>query len=315
MKKLLLILGIGLFASQLAIAQDDLLGDLQKDDAAKVKQEITTATFKATRIINMHSTEMTGVGNLQFLIIHHFGPIWQDGKDVDNLGRLFGLNAGFANTYMSFDYSPKHWLNLGIAFTGNQTLEGTAKFKLMRQQTGQKNFPVSIAYLTTARVNTSKDNPAPNGFAWNKFTYLHQLLVARKFTEKFSLQFNPSIIHNNITSYGYDNSNTIFSLGFGGRYKLSDKKAITFEYARQLNMYKNVIDKTGQVTNFTPDLISLGYDWDTGGHIFQFFVSSSAFSSNIPQLSENTAKIKPGNFSIGFNLNRSYAIKKIVKHN
>jgi hypothetical protein len=74
------------------------------------------------------------------------------------------------------------------------------------------------------------------------------------------------------------------------------------------------MDKSGETTNYTPDLISLGYDWDTGGHIFQFFFSSSAFASNLSQLSLNTNKIRPGNFSLGFNLNRSYAIKKVVQH-
>lgn len=314
MKKIFLLLAAGLFAGSYCFAQDDLLGDLVKEDAKQVKENITTATFKSTRIINMNSTEMTGAGNLQFMIIHHFGPIWAEGKGADNFTRLFGVNAGFANTYMSFDYSWNHWLNTAVAFTGNQTLEGSLKFKLMRQQTGKKNFPVSIAYLTTAHVNASKDNPAPNGLAWNKFVYLHQLLISRKFTENFSLQLNPSVVHYNIVGYGYDNTNTVFSLGFGGRYKLSHKKAITFEYSRQLNMYKNVLDKSGVINNYVPDLISLGYDWDTGGHIFQFFVSSSASASNIPQLSMNSNKIKPGNFSIGFNLNRSYSVKKVVKH-
>ncbi|MFM2359018.1 MAG: hypothetical protein RLY16_1011 [Bacteroidota bacterium] len=314
MKKIFLIIGMSLCFGTMTFAQDDLLGDLEKEDAAKVKENIATASFKSTRIINMNSTEMTGVGNLQFMIIHHFGPVWIKDKGVDNFSRLFGLNAGFANTYMSFDYSVKRYLNLGIAFTGNQSLEGTLKLKLMRQQTGLRNFPVSVAWLSTAHVNASKDNPAPNGLGWNKFVYLHQLLVSRKFNENFSLQIMPSAVHYNIVGYGYSNNNTVYSLGIGGRYKLSAKKAITFEYSRQLNMYKGVIDKAGAVVNYVPDLLSLGYDWDTGGHIFQFFVSSSSQASNIPQLSVNTNKITPGNFSIGFNLNRSYAIKKIVKH-
>jgi hypothetical protein len=125
---------------------------------------------------------------------------------------------------------------------------------------------------------------------------------------------NPSVVHYNIVGYGPNNANSIYSIGFGGRYKLSDKKALTFEYSRQLNGYKNIMDKSGETTNYTPDLISLGYDWDTGGHIFQFFFSSSAFASNLSQLSLNTNKIRPGNFSLGFNLNRSYAIKKVVQH-
>ncbi|HSK12810.1 MAG TPA: DUF5777 family beta-barrel protein, partial [Phnomibacter sp.] len=119
-------------------------------------------------------------------------------------------------------------------------------------------------------------------------------------------------VHYNIIPYGYNHSNDIFSIGMGGRYKLTDKEAITFEYSRQLNMYKNITDKTGELVNYTPDLISIGFDWDTGGHVFQFFFSNSYFASNVFQLSTNTRKDNFGQWCLGFNLNRSYAMKKAV---
>ena len=134
---------------------------MKSEDSAKVKEDITIATFKATRVINMHSVELTGAGNLQFMIIHHFGAIWDDKEGASNFGRLFGLNAGFANTYMSFDYTPVRWMNLGVAFAGNSTLEGIAKFKILRQQTGVKNYQVSVAWVSTANFNTSKSLRRP----------------------------------------------------------------------------------------------------------------------------------------------------------
>ena len=134
MKHLLICLFSGAVFQLTAFAQDDLLGQLEAEDSAIVKQNFTTATFKSTRIINMHSVEMTGLHNMQFMIIHHFGALWDDREDVaGNFGRLFGMNSGFANTYMSFDYTPIKWLNLGLAFAGAGSLEGTAKFKLMHQ--------------------------------------------------------------------------------------------------------------------------------------------------------------------------------------
>jgi hypothetical protein len=313
MKKLLVVLTAGLLASASAFAQDDLLGELKMEDSAQVKQNLTIATFKATRIINMNSVEMTGVGNLQFMVIHHFGQIWDKNEGGSNFARFFGFNGNYASTYISFDYSPATWLNLGAAFAGNSNLEGTAKFKLLRQQTGLHNYPVSIAWLSNFHVNAAKTVKAPNDFTMNKFAYLHQLMIARKFSENFSLQLTPSMVHYNIVSYGFGNSHDIFSVGLGGRYKISNKKAITFEYARQLNMYKNVIDKSGEIVNYSPDLISLGYDWDTGGHIFQFFISNSSNASNLFQLSTNPVKNGLGQFSLGFNLNRSYSVKHTVK--
>jgi hypothetical protein len=313
MKRILLISLISLVCSGSLLAQDDLLADLVKEDSAKVKENVTIATFKATRIINMHSVEMTGEGNLQFLIIHHFGAIWDSKEGAANFARLFGMNGSYASTYLSFDYTPIKWMNLGIAWAGNTSMEGTAKFKLMRQQTGAKNYPVSIALLTTANFNASKQLETPNDLYWNRFSYLTQLMIARKFSDKFSLQVTPSLIHKNIISYGYGGDHNVYSIGIGGRYKLTEKRALTFEYARQLNMYENVFDKTGGMVNYSPNLISLGYDWDTGGHIFQFFFSNSAYASNIPQLSTNPVKDNFGQWSIGFNLNRSYAIKHKVQ--
>ena len=313
MKRIALLSLASLLYAGSIIAQDDLLADLKSEDSAKVKENITIATFKSTRIINMHSVEMTGAGNLQFMIIHHFGAIWDDKEGANNFGRLFGLNSGVANTYMSFDYSPLRWLNLGIGFAGFSTLEGTAKFKILRQQSGQHNYPVSIAWVSTANFNSSKSVETPNDLYWNRFSYLHQLLIARKFSNKFSLQFTPSMVHRNIVAYGIENAHNIYSIGIGGRYKLKEKTAITFEYTRQLNMYENVIDKTGEVVSYSPDLISLGYDWDTGGHIFQFFFTNCAIASNVGQLSVNPVKDNFGQWSIGFNLNRSYSVKHKVK--
>jgi hypothetical protein len=87
MKRALSLSLAALLFAGVTYAQDDLLNDLKTEDAAKVKQDITTATFKSTRIINMHSVEMTGKGNLQFMIIHHFGNLWENLCDCLDLVR------------------------------------------------------------------------------------------------------------------------------------------------------------------------------------------------------------------------------------
>jgi hypothetical protein len=159
----------------------------------------------------------------------------------------------------------------------------------------------------------ASEGPSPDDFTWNRFSYLNQLLIARKFSESFSLQLIPSLIHYNYVPYGINNANNIFNIAIGGRMKLTNKTAITFEYSRQLNGYKNLLDESASALNYKPDVVSIGYDWDTGGHIFQFFLSSASSATNIGQLSANQNELKPGNFSLGFNLNRSYGIKKIVQ--
>jgi len=110
--------------------------------------------------------------------------------------------------------------------------------------------------------------------------------------------------------YGINNSNFVYSLGFAAKYKMKPKMNLTVEYTRQLNMYENIISKNGAILNYNPDLLSVGMEFNTGGHLFQFFVGNTTDASLIDQLARNSSKIKDGNFAIGFRINRSMDLKK-----
>ncbi|MEO6541386.1 MAG: DUF5777 family beta-barrel protein [Ferruginibacter sp.] len=305
MKKILsvLVFTLGLYTS--TIAQDSVNIE-EKKEAPKPK--FTRAVFNATKIINMQSTEIVSPGILQFMISHHFSNIWNKDAGSQNVAQFFGLNSGVAHTYLSFDYSPLKYMNLGVAMAGGAKYEGWAKFRIIRQQTGIKNIPVTIGWYSMMNVNTAKD--PDNDFSGNKFSFLNQLLISRKFSDKFSLQLMPTWIHFNVVPYGINNSNEVFSMGMAAKYKATSKLNITMEYARQLNMHKNLISKSGSIINYHPDLLSLGLEISTGTHLFQFYVGSATDASAIDQLSRNNSSIKDGNIAIGFTINRSMNIKK-----
>jgi len=280
------------------------------------KQKFTRTTFNSTKIINMQSVEMVSPGGLQFMISHHFGYFWN--KDLgtkgdnnrfkQNLAHLFGLNAGIAHTYLSLDYSPVKWANVGVAATGRAVYEGWAKFKILRQQTGPKASPVSIGWVSMANIYTGQKEL--NEFTDNRWSFMHQLLIARKFSDKFSLQLMPTVIHFNIVPYGINNSNLVWSMGVGAKYKATAKMNVTMEYARQLNMYENLISKNGSIINYSPNLLSAGIEINTGGHLFQFYVGNTIDASNIDQLARNDSRIKDGKFAMGFTINRTMSLKK-----
>ena len=299
---MLFVFGIGFWA--VSMAQET------KEPATKdaPKQKFARATFNSTHIINFQNTEIVSKGSLQFMISHHFSNIWTKDAGSQNLAEFFGLNSGVAHTYLSFDYSPTSYLNLGIAAAGSSKYEGFAKFRILRQQTGLKNIPVSVSFYTMCNVNTAKDPSIT--LSWNKFSFMNQLLIARKFSDKFSLQLSPAWIHFNIVPYGINTSNEVFSLGIGGKYKLKPKMNLTFEYARQLNMYENLVSKSGSILNYHPNLIAAGIEINTGGHLFQFYIGSTTDGSNIDQLARNTSSLKDGNLAFGFSLNRSLSLKK-----
>ncbi len=302
MKKIFAII-LGLSFGVVALAQEEAPAK------EAPKQKFTRATFNSTRIINMQSVELNSPGSIQFLISHHFSPIWPEGGSTqDNLAGLLGLNSGLAYTYLSFDYSPTKWMSVGVAAAGRNKYEGFAKFKLLRQQTGAKNIPVTVGYYALFNANAAKD--ASVSLGWNKYSFLHQLQIARKFNDKFSLQLMPTLVYFNVVPYGVNNSNFVGSLGLGGKYKVGDHNNLTFEYARQFNMYENLMDKNGNIVNYKPDLLSIGYEINTGGHQFQFYIGNTSLSSAIDQLARNTTSLKLGNMSLGFTLNRSLNLKK-----
>jgi len=303
MKKILSLIVLGLSCWLVSSAQD----------SAEVKEtpkpKYARATFNSTSIINMQSTEIVPKNVLQFMINHHFSYIWtKDAGTQNNLAQFLGLNSGVAHTYLSFDYSPTNFMNLGVALAGQSKYEGFAKFRIVRQQTGLKNIPVSISWYSMAHVNAAKD--PETDFSWNKWSFAHQLLIARKMTDKISLQVMPSVIHFNVVPYGINNSNFVYSLGFAAKYKMKPKMNLTVEYTVQLNMYENIISKNGAILNYNPDLLSVGMEFNTGGHLFQFFVGNTTDASIIDQLARNTSSIKKGNFAIGFRINRSMDLKK-----
>ena len=143
MKKIILLFVAGICSLTVVTAQE-----VTEPEAAQApKPKYTRATFNSTRIINMQSVEAVSEGNLQFLISHHFSYLWnKDAGGGENFAQLLGLNSGVAHTYLSFDYSPKKWLNIGVAAAGSSKYEGFAKIKLLRQQTGVRNIPVSVAF-------------------------------------------------------------------------------------------------------------------------------------------------------------------------
>ena len=107
-----------------------------------------------------------------------------------------------------------------------------------------------------------------------------------------------------------NNSNNVFSMGLAGKYRVSGKSTMTFEYSRQLNMFENLLDKNGNIYQYTPDLFSLGWEINTGGHQFQLYISNTIASSPIDQLARNTSKIGDGKFALGFTINRGFNLKK-----
>lgn len=282
-----------LFSFPLALqAQDDLLSSL--NDSTASKKDFTTATFKATRLINSHTSEVMGKRALDFRIAHRFGPF--------NSGyyNWYGLD-GPATIKISLEYSFDGRLMFGLGRSSLQKLyEGFLKYRLIRQTTDNRT-PVSVTLLASMNLNQQKQEMLPyyTGFA-SRLSYAYQVIIARKFNERLSLQLSPTMIHFN-TVANIEDKNDVYALVGAGRYKFTKSMAVTFEYGLRFkgltNQYKDYYNT-----------MSVGIDIETGGHVFQMFVTNSTGMNEVQFLPYTATSWKDGGIRLGFNVSRVFGI-------
>jgi hypothetical protein len=286
--------GILLILSSFYLTAQDVDLDALLEEATGNETEYVYATFKSTRIVSGHSIERMKEGQLDFRISHRFGRL--NGGAYE----FWGLDQ--ANIHFSLEYGITNWLMIGLGRgTYEKTYDGFLKFTLFRQSKGKKNMPVSISYLTSAAVNTLKwDGPGELDF-WNRLSYVHQLLVARKFGERFSLELNPTFVHRNMVATELD-PNDLWSVGGGGRFKITKRISINAEY---YYVFPPLNDYRSQKT-YHP--LSIGVDIETGGHVFQIHLTNSLAMIEKGFIGETTGNWLDGDIHLGFNISRVFAL-------
>jgi hypothetical protein len=259
--------------------------------------DYATATFKASRIINGHSIEQMKKKQLDFRISHRFGTL--------NSGTygLFGLDQSVI--HFSLEYGLKDWLMIGVGRGSyNKTYDTFAKFRLLRQSSGAKWMPVSLSYFTSVELNTLKFPVRPEGssnYFSSRLAYVHQLLIARKFNDKFSFQLSPTFIHRNLVKSELD-QNDIYSMGAGARYKLSKRLSLNAEYYYTYNPNAKFLD-----TRYY-NSASVGIDIETGGHVFQIMLTNSQGMREGTFIPQTTGDWLDGGIHLGFNISRVFAL-------
>ena len=294
MKRLTLILFLALISLGI-FAQDDLMNLVNQSTPKEINY--TTATFKSTRIMNGHSIERMPHGQLDVRISHRFGTLNSGGYN------FFGLDQ--SNIHLGLEYGITNWLMVGVGRSEfEKTFDGFAKFSILRQSTGAKNMPVSVSVLTSVALKTLKftDQTRTNYFT-SRLAYVGQILVARKINEAFSVQLTPSYVHRNLVATELD-PNDIWALGAGARVKLTKRVSLNGEYYYIANP-KTYLSQ--QVYN----PLSVGFDIETGGHVFQLFFTNSLGMTEKQVRGGTTGQWKKGDIHFGFNISRVFTL---VKH-
>ncbi|MCD9577036.1 DUF5777 family beta-barrel protein [Flavobacterium soyae] len=280
MKKIFLIASflICLYAN----AQEDLLYSL---DSTQVVDKNATATFKALQIITLQSTKLAAKKELYIVVSHRFGSV------KGGISEFFGFDD--ATTKIGGIYGVTDWLSVSASrHTLLKIYETSVKYRLARQN---DKFPFDIVGYNTIDINSGlKKDDYPKIEFSDRLTYISQLLISRKVSDRLSLELAPSFIHKNLYNPDTENDNQ-FTLGTGGRLKLTKRLSLNLEYGANF-------DKP----SFYNNPLSVGLDIETGGHVFQLIFTNSQSMTESGYLTNAAGDWGKGDFFFGFNLYRVF---------
>lgn len=262
------------------------------------KQEIdakySDLTFSTVRIVNGQSVETTPHGKLLFLISHHFGDINQ------GFDEFFGLDQSTVRLGFEYGFSSRFAMGIGRS-SYNKIVDGFLKYKLFRQTT-DNGFPFTLSYYGNIAIDSRKQEVLDiEDIYASRYQSVQQLLIARKFNDKLSLQLSPTFIMRNM-QYEEDN---VWAMGFGSKYKLSYRSALNFEYfylfpGKTADKYRNAF--------------SIGWSIKAGGHAFQMYISNALGMVEQLFIPRSMGNWSNGQFHFGFNISRAFIIKETKEY-
>lgn len=278
----------------------------------KPQKEYVYQTFKDTRIINTYSVETLQKGILDFRVAHRFGDIFgvnaQGNWDFENLWANFlgfetaadvgfGVEYGITNNFMVGFHRTKGSSEL------RSLLHLNAKYKFL-SQTKDNSMPISMAVagvLTVSTMPPSADVTSianfPGGFG-HRMIYSLQVLAGRKFGDVFSLQLSPGVVWRNLVEF--NDNNLLVNMGISAKVQVSKVLGIIIDS----NIPFEQLRWTAGSGYHIP--IGIGFEFDTGGHVFQINLTNSAGIEPTDYIPNTNLNWADGQFRIGFTISRGF---------
>jgi hypothetical protein len=299
MKKPLFFLLIAFLSVLVAQAQqtDSLMQSLERENQP---EGAAIATFKSSRLILSQTTTMVKRKNLDFKVAHRFGDV----GGVDGGSKiLWGLDNS-SDIYIDFQYGISDRVNIGFGRSKfEQLLDLSLKYAMVQQSADDKT-PLSISLLSNIGFKPYSVATTKFDDYSNRFSYLEQAIISRKFSSRFSWQISPTILFRNLVIAPGDES-TLFALGTAARYKFTKRFGIIADYYRIFSSFRD--DNTS--TPYYPPL-GFGIEIETGGHVFTMnFVNAKAIVEN--NFIENTRSAwSKSQYRFGFTISRMFSFNK-----
>jgi hypothetical protein len=162
-------------------------------------------------------------------------------------------------------------------------------------------MPVTLTLFANTAITSLKwEETERTNYFTSRMEYAFQLLLARKFGSRLSLQLMPTMIHRNFVET-IEDQNDVFAIGAGGRVKVSNRVAVTGEYYYLL---------PGKTADDYENVLSFGVDLETGGHVFQLFLTNTSGLVEEQFIPMTDGRWLDGDIFISFNVNRTFQIVK-----
>lgn len=296
-----------------AFCQEDLLSMVDQEQDHKPKK--VYATFKTLRLGNAQTVECVKKKHLDFRISHRFGNIY-DATQKNPINETFQSFLGFDNVSdvrVSLDYGLLDNVTLGIGRSQNKLVDGSVKWKIL-SQTADFSVPVTVTFFSSMGYSHLPMPVIYGGINKNfksnelhRLNYFTEVIIASKINDWLSLELLPAYMHRNFiredfnTTNGAQNPNAFFTLGFGGRMKLTNRLSIIGDY------YYNFGDYYADNARARNPL-ALGCEIETGGHVFSLFFTNAGMLVENNFILGSSDSWSKGQVKFGFSISRTFAL-------
>lgn len=311
-------IAFGSVAMNVVQAQDDTSFSLFDEPSAPVAEKVQYA-FKTTKVVNLQSLELIDPGVFDFKMSHRFGAMNGGAAAFNSEDAVNAFGFDVATIRFGGEYGVNENLMVGLGRYNVKSEKGVdayVKYRLMHQTSDNKK---SLSILLLGAVdykNTQYDRTiigiaGPVTIAWGipgkqRLSYVGQVIVGKKVNDDFSWILSPTVVVSGMNDR-YDaasesfvssgTAKTQFALGMGFRNKLSSRTSLNMEYIPILN-------GNGDFYNS----FSVGFDVETGGHVFQFDFTNSVGMNESMFITRNTDRWGAAGVRLGFNLHRVFTV-------
>ena len=273
----------------------------------EVVREPVSRTFAGTQVINAQSIEVVPrKRSFGFMIQHRFGEF---GPDQQALKQFVGMDLP-ANIRFAFQYAPMNGMHLELGRSKNGKMYDLGAKARLLKQTVENEVPVSVTawanmgmmsddFAAVSERDFFADGVTPFAYAFkHRLSYSTELIVARRFSERFSLQLAAVAAYRNLVPVG--GSNLTVAVPISGRVKVSTKGSVLFEVAPIAE---------GRRAREHREPMAIAYEVATTGHVFQIVLASNQEFIGQRLYTSAQSRYNEGYMHLGFNIARTLFVK------